>query len=70
MQIPFQTSDYTAGKAPHSHVDIVSLHDAAEVLVSGEDPVETVVVDVSYNHLGGKRKAKRKVRCVLEMQGG
>lgn len=43
-------------QARHSHVDIISLHDAAEVLVGGEDPVETVVVDVSYNHLGDKRE--------------
>lgn len=45
-------------QARHSHVDIISLHDAAEVLVGGEDPVETVVVDVSYNHLGDKREVK------------
>ncbi len=43
-------------QARHSHVDIISLHDAAEVLVGGEDPVETVVVDVGYNHLGDKRE--------------
>lgn len=41
-------------KVQHSHIDIISLHDATEVLVGGEDPVETVVVDVCYNHLGGK----------------
>lgn len=41
---------------PHSHIDIISLHDAAEVLVGGEDPVETVVVDVGYNHLEGDER--------------
>jgi len=36
-----------------SRVDVVSLHDAAEVLVGGEDAVEAVVVDIGYNHLWG-----------------
>lgn len=35
----------------HSHVDVVPLHDAAEVLVGGEDAVEAVVVDVGDDHL-------------------
>lgn len=48
----------SVSQAWHSHVDIISLHDAAEVLISGEDPVEAVVVDVSYNHLGGGGGAK------------
>lgn len=37
----------------HSHVDIVALHDAGQVVVGGKDPVETVSVDVRYDHLGG-----------------
>lgn len=36
---------------PHSHVDVVSVHDAAQVFIGGKDSVETVVIDVSYNHL-------------------
>lgn len=35
----------------HSHVDVVALHDAAQVLVAGEDAVEAVVVDVRHDHL-------------------
>lgn len=42
-------------KVQHSHIDIISLHDAAEVLVGGKDTVETVVVDVGYNHLREKQ---------------
>lgn len=45
----------TQGVYQHSHVDVISLHDAAEVLVGCKDPVETVVIDVSYNHLDSKR---------------
>lgn len=52
-----------ASKVQHSHIDVISLHDAAEVLVGGEDPVEAVVVDVSYNHLGEK-----VVRRLLDMK--
>lgn len=50
----FQTSDNRVSltAVSHSHIDIVSLHDAAEVFIGGEDPMEAVVVDVSYNHLG------------------
>lgn len=36
---------------PHSHVDVISVHDAAQVFIGGKDSVETVVIDVSYNHL-------------------
>lgn len=45
----------------HSHVDVISLHDAAEVLVGCKDPVETVVIDVSYNHLDSNRNVIRGV---------
>lgn len=49
-------------QVPHSHIDIISLHDAAEVLVGGEDPVETMVVDVGYNHLGGMKDEWRETQ--------
>lgn len=56
--MPSQALDNSllVSQARHSHIDIISLHDAAEVLVGGEDPVEAVVVDVSYNHLRDKRR--------------
>ena len=47
-------------EARHSHIDIISLHDATEVLIGGKDTVETVVVDVSYNHLVDKRWIRDK----------
>lgn len=40
----------------NSHVDVVPLHDAAQVLVVGEDPVEPVVVDVRHDHLDKRKK--------------
>lgn len=48
----------------HSHINIVPLHDAAEVFVSGKDSVETVVVDVRYNHLEDKRTEKHIVKLM------
>ena len=49
-----------------SHIDVVPLHDAAEVLVGGEDTMEAVVVDVRYNHLqeaqGEPRRRESNVR--------
>lgn len=50
-------------KVKHSHIDIISLHDAAEVLVGGKDPVETVVVDVGYNHLREKQPQNNYMRA-------
>lgn len=35
----------------YSHVNIVSLHDTAQILVSGEYPMKPMVVYVCYNHL-------------------
>lgn len=40
-----------SAKVWHSHIDVISLHDAAEVLVGGKNTMEAVIVDVSYNHL-------------------
>lgn len=50
-------------KVQHSHIDIISLHDAAEVLVGGKDTVETVVVDVGYNHLREKQPENNEQIC-------
>ncbi len=42
-----------------SHEDVVPLHDAAQVLVAAEDPVEPVVVDVRHHHLDTAEEAQR-----------
>lgn len=45
--------------SPYSHIDVVSVHDAAQVFIGGKDSVETVVIDVSYNHLVNDKKKKK-----------
>lgn len=40
----------------HSHIDVVPIHDAAQVLVGGKYPVKPVVVYVRHDHLDGQRK--------------
>ena len=42
-----------------SHIDVVPLHDTAEVLVGGKDTVKAVVVDVRYNHLREANEQQR-----------
>lgn len=34
-----------------SHIDVILVHDAAQVFIGGKDSVKAVIIDVSYNHL-------------------
>lgn len=45
-------------RSSSSHEDVVPLHDAAQVLVAAEDPVEPVVVDVRHDHLDTAEEAQ------------
>lgn len=53
----------------HSHIDVISLNDAAQVLVGGKDSVETVITDVSHNHLVNNKRNKRTLGHVVQITG-
>lgn len=42
----------------HSHVDVVPLDNAAQVLIGGKDSMKSVVVNVRHNHLDGQRSGE------------
>ena len=51
-----------------SHVNIVPLHDAAQVLVRGEYPMEPMVVDIGYDHLRLRERRTESQETELPLQ--
>lgn len=50
----------------HLHIDVISLHDAVEVLIVGKNSMESMIIDVSYNHLGiTKRVNELALKVIL-----